>query len=73
MNYSPLPRDEVRAAIAREAEPSRVPVAIHFWVHPHEFGDREAAVKALLAQYPQNAVAQRLQAEYIDVRKQIKG
>jgi len=54
MSYSALPREEIRAAIAREAEPSRVPVAIHFWVHPHEFGDREAEVKALLAQYPED-------------------
>ena len=52
--HPPLPREEVRGAIDRQAEPSRVPFAIHFWVHPEEFGEQERQVRDLLSRYPED-------------------
>lgn len=48
----PLTREEVRSVIAGRARTRRVPMFIHFWVHPDEFGDRKPAVLALLERYP---------------------
>lgn len=49
---TPLTRDEVRSVVAGRARTRRVPMFIHFWVHPERFGEREPAVRALLARYP---------------------
>lgn len=49
-----LPRAEVVAAIEGRPLHERIPVMIHLWVHPDTFGERRAAVEALLARYPQD-------------------
>ncbi len=54
MKYEPLTRDEVISVVAGKSTASRVPVHIHFWVHAHTFGDREPAVREILANYPQD-------------------
>ncbi len=47
-----LTRDEVKSVIEGRGAASRVPLNIHFWVHPEEFGDRRSAVEEMLRQYP---------------------
>jgi uroporphyrinogen decarboxylase len=54
MRYQALSRDEVASVIDGRGAASRVPVILHLWTHPGEFGEREAAVKRLLAEYPQD-------------------
>ena len=51
-DISPLTREEVCSVVAGRARTRRVPMFIHFWVHPEEFGERRQAVLELLAQYP---------------------
>jgi hypothetical protein len=48
----PLTAEEVASVIEGRARTRRVPVYIHFWVHPREFGDREPKVHEILARYP---------------------
>jgi hypothetical protein len=52
--YEPLTRDEVVSVIAGKSQARRVPVFIHFWVHPGEFGDKEPAVREILRRFPQD-------------------
>lgn len=52
MKYEALTRDEIASVVEGRTRARRVPVAIHSWVHPDAFGDREAAVKELLNAYP---------------------
>lgn len=55
MQYQPLTKEDMKRVIEGRGNASRVPVLLHFWVHPEEFGDRTEQVHALLAQYPQDA------------------
>jgi uroporphyrinogen decarboxylase len=48
----PLTRAEVVSVIEGHSTARRVPVQIHLWVHPKEFGDREDTVRRILATYP---------------------
>ena len=50
--YQPLTRDQVASVIEGRSVAPRVPANIHFWVHCERFGDREGAVRELLARYP---------------------
>lgn len=50
--YEPLTAEEVSSVIDGRSVAPRVPVFIHFWVHPGEFGDREPAVHDILGRYP---------------------
>jgi len=52
--YAPLTREEVRSVIDGRSTAPRVPVILDFWVHPETFGDREPAVRAIMARYPQD-------------------
>jgi len=49
---SPLSRAEVCSVVEGRANTRRVPMFVHFWVHPEEFGERRQAVLDLLARYP---------------------
>jgi hypothetical protein len=49
---NPLTREEVASVIAGRSVARRVPVQIHLWVHPDTFGEREPAIRDLLARYP---------------------
>lgn len=55
MRYEPLKREEVVRVIEGKGKASRVPVLLHMWVHPEEFGNRKPRVDELLAQYPMDA------------------
>ena len=50
----PLQRDDLCAVIEGRGGVRRVPLLIHFWVHPDRFGDREPAVREMMARYPQD-------------------
>lgn len=50
--YEALTREQVASVIEGRSAAPRVPAHIHFWVHCETFGDREAAVRELLARYP---------------------
>lgn len=52
LDYTPLTHDEVNSVIEGRARTRRVPMFIHIWVHPEEFGDRQPAVLDILARYP---------------------
>ncbi len=52
--YPPLTREEVVSVIAGRSKARRVPVIIHFWVHPSAFGAKESAVNEMLRRYPQD-------------------
>ncbi len=54
VDATPLTRDEVADVIAGRGAARRVPLAISMWVHPESFGERRAAVEAILARYPQD-------------------
>lgn len=54
MRYEPLSREAVISVINGTGAADRVPVLLHFWVHPPHFGERQAEVEALLAEYPQD-------------------
>ena len=47
----PLTREQTLSVLAGKADTPRVPVHLHFWVHPEAFGDREPAVRELLERY----------------------
>jgi uroporphyrinogen decarboxylase len=55
MLFSPLSRDEVVGVIDGQGQAARVPVLLHFWTHADAFGDRSDRVRALLAEYPEDA------------------
>ena len=48
----PLTRQELVSVIEGKGAARRVPVMMHFWVHPAAFGDREQRVRDLLNNYP---------------------
>lgn len=50
----PLSRDEVVKVIERKGAASRVPMMVHFWTSPPDFGDRQGELEHLLDQYPQD-------------------
>jgi hypothetical protein len=50
----PLTREQVISVIEGRADTPRVPLQIHLWVHPPAFGDRQEAVEAILARYPED-------------------
>ena len=50
----PLTKEEIAYVIDGCGTASRVPMFIHFWVHPESFGDRKTAVLDLLSRYPQD-------------------
>jgi len=50
--YEPLTRDEVMSVIEGRSTASRVPVNLHFWVHPKEFEEREPQVHEILNRFP---------------------
>lgn len=52
MHCPPLTRDEVASVIDGRTRARRVPVHIHMWVHDDTFGDRQQAVRDLMARYP---------------------
>jgi len=54
LKYEPLTGREVASVIDGRAKASRVPVYIHMWVHPTEFGDREPAVREILSRYSED-------------------
>ena len=56
MIYEPLKKEEVRSVIEGKSIAGRVPIFIHFWVHPHAFGEREQEVRSLLARYPEDVL-----------------
>ena len=55
MNYIPLKKEEMISVIEGESNASRIPILLHFWVHPDEFGDRKGRVLEILDQYPDDA------------------
>lgn len=56
MTYEPLTKEAVRSVIEGKSIADRVPIFIHFWVHPQSFGEREQKVRSLLARYPEDAL-----------------
>lgn len=52
MKYSSLTCQQVCDVIDGKAHGVRVPMLLHFWVHPDEFGGRRQDVLDILAQYP---------------------
>lgn len=58
--YEALTREEICSVISGESTARRVPVNIHFWVHPDTFGERETAVREILRRYPQDIQVQTL-------------
>ncbi len=50
--WAPLSRDQVVSVIEGQSCAPRVPIQIHLWVHAETFGNREDAVRRLLARYP---------------------
>jgi uroporphyrinogen decarboxylase len=50
----PLTCEEVVSVIEGRSTAPRVPIEIHFWVHPETFGKREPAVRSLLSNYPED-------------------
>ena len=54
MKYQALGKDEVARVVEGRGAASRVPVLLHLWVHPAEFGDRQSAVENILRQYPED-------------------
>lgn len=56
MKYEPLSREEVKSVIEGRGAAGRVPVFVHFWVHPEVFeGEKLDRINALLNEYPQDA------------------
>ena len=51
-NRKPLSREALRMVIEGRGHASRVPLMIHFWVHPDAFGEESGAVERLLGAYP---------------------
>lgn len=51
---TPLTKEDVKSVIAGRSTSPRVPVYIHFWVHPDTFEDREPAVREILSRYPED-------------------
>ena len=49
---TPLTRDEVVSVIEGRSAASRVPVNLHFWVHPNTFEEREPQVLDILNRFP---------------------
>ena len=47
-----LKREDVVSVIEGRATSERVPLQIHLWIHPDAFGEREAAVRDIMARYP---------------------
>ena len=52
MDYSPLNREQVASVVEGRSIASRVPIDLHLWVHPAEFGDRRGEVEEILRRYP---------------------
>ncbi len=50
--WEPLTREQVRAVIEGRGAGPRVPIGIHMWVHPDQFGDRQGKVEEILQRYP---------------------
>jgi hypothetical protein len=55
MKRRELTRQEIISVIEGKGAATRVPNLVQLWVHPISFGDRQPAVEALLAKYPQDA------------------
>jgi hypothetical protein len=54
MKYAPLSREEIRSVISGKGCASRVPVTIHMWVYPDQFGSRRSQVEKIMAEYPED-------------------
>jgi hypothetical protein len=52
--YTPLTCGDIVSVIEGNASAQRVPVDIHFWVHPPEFGTREPQVYKILNRFPED-------------------
>lgn len=48
----PLTRAEVRDVIEGKGNAPRIPLMVHFWTTPRNFGEKEAEVQAVLDRYP---------------------
>lgn len=55
MDDQPLSREQMISVIEGRGAAPRVPVMLHFWTRPRQFGDRAPAVQALLDRYPHDA------------------
>lgn len=53
--YNPLEKQEIINVIEGKSNASRIPVLLHFWIHPEEFGERKEKVLEILNQYPEDA------------------
>jgi len=54
MKYPPLSREEVKKVVEGRGNASRVPVALHMWVHPDTFEGRKEQVVQILGDYPED-------------------
>ena len=52
MRYLPLSREEIKRVIHGQGNASRVPVLLNFWLTPKAFGDKEAEVRRIIQDYP---------------------
>ncbi len=52
---TPLTREQLKSVITGNGAASRVPMLYDLWVHPWTFGEDEAAVRAIMADYPMDA------------------
>ena len=50
----PLRREEVASVIEGKAKTPRVPMNIHFWVHPETYTANGDAVRSILSRYPED-------------------
>lgn len=48
----PLTRDEVISVVEGRSTARRVPIQIHFWIHPESFAERKSAVLEIMNRYP---------------------
>jgi uroporphyrinogen decarboxylase len=54
MKFKPLDRKEVKSVINGHGKVHRIPMMIHFWVHPEDYGPREKEVREIIKDYPED-------------------
>ena len=52
MKYKPLTEKQVTDTIDGKGFSNRIPILLHFWVHPEEFRQRQSQVLEILDSYP---------------------
>ncbi|MHB1483693.1 MAG: uroporphyrinogen decarboxylase family protein [Saccharofermentanales bacterium] len=55
MNFNSMTCKELKSVIDGQSIADRIPVIIHFWVHPETFGDKEKEIRQILSEYPCDA------------------